>query len=445
MSKIFRFIKILINSPLLLIIAISGGIYVGFYHKWMAHYLSPVAGLYTNLLQITVIPIIAITIFTSLTKLLVNGGSNKYISKIMSVFVTMIFLTGTFAVVAGYIMQPGKNMASDPSIVRIVEDAGGSRIREITVDDPIEHEQSVSIVEFLVNTVPKNIFNSLSEANMLQIIAFCVIFSIACGAATRRDRKDRIGKVEDYLVVLHKINEKVLIFLPLGSFCLLGTQLSNVSDSALDTIFKLAITMLIVIMLLSFICSIILWKCSKSTYLETLKALFSTLIMAFSTQTSIVCVPRAVTAMTERLKFDKQTVELTIPLGVPLCQFSTICFYAIGTIFVVNIFNEALSFSSYTFIILASVLTSFAASGVKGVIYYSLMAGILAPLGLPLGSTIALFIAVDPLIDPFGTVFHIYATCCASAVCCKINEKEIEARNRKIAKSEKLEETEIYL
>lgn len=412
----------LISNPIFLLICIAAGIYVGFRHKEMSSFLSPIASFYTNLLQITVIPIIGITILTSMTKLITHGTSNAYISKIMSIFVIMLFTTGILSVIAGCLLQPGENMSQDPNISRIVEDSGGSRTREITLDEPIEKTQSVSIVQFLVNTVPNNIFGALSDANMLQIIVFCVIFSVACGVVSRQDKKLRMQFLNEYLPVLYKINEKVLFFLPLGSFCLLGTQLSNTSDSALFTILQLAITMLSVIATLTLICSIILWRCSGKKYSETIKALFETLLMAFSTQSSIICVPRATNAMIERLGFDRQTVELTIPLGVPLCQFSTICFYSIGTIFVVNIFNETLDFYSYGFIVLASVLTSLAASGVKGVVYYSLMTGILAPLGLPLGNTIALFIAVDPLIDPFGTMFHMYAVCCSSALCCRFTK-----------------------
>lgn len=427
---IIRKIKPIISSPIFLLFCIAGGIFVGFNYKDFTQYLSPFARLYTNLLQIAVIPIIGITILTTMTKLLTQGTSNSYIIKIVSVFIIMLFSVGTLAVTMCYFLQPGENMSSDPNIARIIEDGGGgNRMMEVTLDEPLEKAQSVSIVDFLVNTVPNNIFSSLSVANMLQIIVFCVIFSIACGVTSRKDKRQRMHGLADYLPVLHKINEKVLLFLPFGSFCLLATQLSSTDESAILTILNLAILMFTVIATLTIICSLILWKCSNKTYLETIKALFPTLIMAFSTQSSIICVPRAVEAMSEKLGFNKETVELTIPLGVPLCQFSTICFYTIGTIFVVNIFNEKLDFSGYVFVMLASVLTSLAASGVKGVIYYSLMAGILAPLGLPLGNTIALFIAVDPLIDPFGTIFHMYATCCSSAICCKMTEnKELKAK-----------------
>lgn len=436
--KKFNVSKI-IRNPLFLLFCIIGGIYVGFSQKHLAPFLAPLASFYTNLLQITVIPIIAITILTSMTKLLTHGTSDAYITKILGVFLVMLISTGTFSVLSGYIFQPGEEMSSDPNIVRIVEESGGSRTREITLDEPVEKSQSVSIVDFLVDTVPNNIFKSLSTANMLQIIVFCVIFSIACGIVSRQDKKERLQFVGNYLPVLYKINEKVLLFLPFGSFCLLATQLSNTSDSALFTIISLAFTMLSIIAVLTIICSIILWRCSHRRYFETVKALFETLIMAFSTQSSILCVPRAVNAMTEKLGFNKQTVELTIPLGVPLCQFSTVCFYSIGTIFVVNIFNEHLDFSGYIFIVLASILTSLAASGVKGVIYYSLMEGILAPLGVPLGNTIALFVAVDPLVDPFGTVFHMYATCCSSAICCRLSENKSkeDKKNVKMQKCSK--------
>ncbi|MDR2464010.1 MAG: dicarboxylate/amino acid:cation symporter [Holosporales bacterium] len=415
-----------IKHPLFLLICIIGGIYIGFSHKQLAPILAPFSTFYTNLLQITVIPIISLTILTSVTKLLSHNLSNTYIMKILMTFLSMVFFTGIFAVTSGYILHPGKNMSSDPNIVKIVEDSGGGKTREITIDEPIEKVQSVSIVEFLVNTVPNNIFRALSSANMLQIIVFCVILSISCGLVSRNDKKQRMQFVGDYLPIFYKINEKVLFFLPFGSFCLLSTQLSNTSESTLFTIFSLALVMLSVILSLTILCSIILWRCSGRGYGTTLKSLFETLIMAFSTQSSVICIPKAVNAMTEKLGFDKQIVELTIPLGIPLCQFSTICFYAIGTIFVTNIFNESLNFSGYSFIVLASILTSLAASGVKGVIYYSLMAGILAPLGIPLGNTIALFIAVDPLIDPFGTVFHVLATCCSSALCCKLSKNNTD-------------------
>jgi proton glutamate symport protein len=413
----------IVSNPFFLIACTFAGVYAGFYHKWMAPYLAPVAKFYTNFLQVTVIPIIVITVLVSMTKLLLHGGSNQYIMRIIGVFAAMLVTTGCLATLAGFISEPGKNMSSDPSIVKIVESSGGTRTKELTLDEQIETTQKVSIVDFLINTVPGNIFDALSRANMLQIIAFCIILTLACGAISKIDKKDRISGIGHFLPVFYKINEKVLLFLPLGSFCLLGTQLSNVSDSALGTILKLAITMLSVIILLAVICSIILWKCSSKSYSETLKALFGTLITAFSTQSSIICVPRAVTALTEKLDFDRQTVELAVPLGVPLCQFSTVCFYIIGAIFVSNIFNEKLDLYGYSFIAMASILTSFAASGAKGVIYYSLMTGILAPLGVPLGGTIALFIAVDPLVDPFGTVFHVYAICCSAAICCKLTER----------------------
>jgi proton glutamate symport protein len=406
------------------------GIYVGLSQRQFVPFLEPIASFYTNLLQVSVIPIIGITVITSMMRLLTRGKSNSYSAKILVIFFGMLLATGTVAVIVGYIINPGENMSSDPNIMKIVEESGGNRNIEVSLDDPIEKTQSVSIVDFLVNTVPNNIFKALSTANMLQIIAFCMIFSIAAGTVAKERKKSMLGGLSEFLPVFYKINQKVLLFLPFGSFCLLATQLSHTDKSALFTILNLAIAMLSAIIFLAVICSIILWRCSKFSYFFTVKSLFETLLMAFSTQTSIICVPMAVNAMTKKLEFDEQTVDLTIPLGVPLCQFSTVCFYSIGTIFVVNIFNEHLGLSGYLFIIIAAVLTSIAASGARGVIYYSLMTSILTPLGIPLGNTIALFIAVDPLVDPFGTVFHMYATCSASALCCKMNEKQMKKEEK---------------
>ncbi|MDR0631011.1 MAG: dicarboxylate/amino acid:cation symporter [Holosporales bacterium] len=432
-----------VRHPLFLLFCIACGVYVGFAQQQLAPVLRPVASFYTNLLQIAVIPIIGLTILSSTTKLLSHKSSGSYVSTILATFISMIFITATLAVVTGYLMQPGRNMSSDPEIMRIVENSGGGKMREVTLDDPVERVQSVSIVDFLVDTVPNNIFKALSNANMLQIIVFCLIFSVACGMVSRNDKKLRLRGIGDFLPVFHKINEKVLLFLPIGSFCLLATQLSGTSKSTLITILSLAFTMLSVILGTMLISSIVLWRCSNLKYFQTVKGLLDTLLMAFSTQASIICVPKAVDAMVERLGFDRQTVELTIPLGVPLCQFSTVCFYSIGTIFVVNIFNEQLTFSSYLFIVLAAILTSLAASGVRGILYYSLMTGILDPLGVPLGNTIALFAAVDPLVDPFGTMLQMYANCCSAAVCCKLTSRRQQKKGRAHALEKEIDRGEV--
>ncbi|MDR0625484.1 MAG: dicarboxylate/amino acid:cation symporter [Holosporales bacterium] len=426
-----------LGNPFFFVSCIAGGLCMGLYCRWAAHLLEPIAKLYTNLLQVTVIPIILVTILTGISKLMKSSSSNSYMLRIVKVFSSMLVFTGVFAALVGSIAQPGKNMSSDPSVIKIVRASGEEQIREVTLDEPLEKTKQISMVNFLINTVPNNIFNALSNANMLQIIVFCIIFSLACGFVSREDKKNRLASFVDYIAVLHKINEKVLLFLPLGSFCLLSTQLSSISESTLETIFKLALVMLSAIVTLSILCSVILWSCSSGiTYFQTLKSLANTLLMAFSTQSSLVCIPRAVDAMSGPLKFEKQTVELAIPLGVPLCQFSTVCFYVIGSIFVMNIFGEPITLYSYVFITFASILTSFAASGAKGIVYYSLIAGILAPLGIPLGGAVALFIAVDPLVDPFGTVFHVYATCCSSAICCKLTEKQRLKEEAKLRKGD---------
>lgn len=128
----------LVRSPLFLVFCIFAGIYIGLSHKGVASVLSPAASFYTNLLQITVIPIIGITILTSMIKLLMHGTSDIYILKILGVFSGALLTTGTFAVLAGYILQPGQNMSNDPNIVRIVEASGGSRMRDVSLDDPVE-------------------------------------------------------------------------------------------------------------------------------------------------------------------------------------------------------------------------------------------------------------------------------------------------------------------
>ncbi len=114
--------------------------------------------------------------------------------------------------------------------------------------------------------------------------------------------------------------------------------------------------------------------------------------------------------------FDPDTANIVIPFGNTTCRFGSICFYTIGTIFIANIFVTSISFYGYAAILMSSILASFAASGAVGILSLSMITVVLDPLGLPLGTVIALFIAIDPIIDVFDTVANVFGNCAATAM-----------------------------
>ena len=81
-----------------------------------------------------------------------------------------------------------------------------------------ETTQSMSMTETLLDIIPVNIFNSLSEGNMLQIIVFALILGVIL--ANMGDRVDIVknffGQFND---IMMEMTMAVMKLAPIGVFC----------------------------------------------------------------------------------------------------------------------------------------------------------------------------------------------------------------------------------
>lgn len=89
-----------------------------------------------------------------------------------------------------------------------------------------ETTQSMSMTETLLDIIPVNIFNSLSEGNMLQIIVFALILGVIL--ANMGDRVDIVknffGQFND---IMMEMTMAVMKLAPIGVFCLIAKHLQR--------------------------------------------------------------------------------------------------------------------------------------------------------------------------------------------------------------------------
>ena len=75
-------------------------------------------------------------------------------------------------------------------------------------------------------------------------------------------------------------------------------------------------------------------------------------------------------------------------------------------------------------VILLSVLAAIAGAGAPSIVCISMISIVLLPLGLPAQAIIVLLIAVDPLIDPIGTVANIHTNATISVLVARGDKNE---------------------
>ena len=118
----------------------------------------------------------------------------------------------TVALTIANIFNPGKGL--DMSQIQVT-----STVSETT--------QSMSMTETLLDIIPVNIFNSLSEGNMLQIIVFALILGVIL--ANMGDRVDIVknffGQFND---IMMEMTMAVMKLAPIGVFCLIAKTFAEI-------------------------------------------------------------------------------------------------------------------------------------------------------------------------------------------------------------------------
>jgi proton glutamate symport protein len=158
---------------------------------------------------------------------------------------------------------------------------------------------------------------------------------------------------------------------------------------------------------------------SKTSFLSTFLALRKPLIISFGTRSSFVAMPSAIHSMSEDLRFEKETTNLVVPLGITLCRFGTVMAFGLSTIFFAQLYNLPLSPGSYGVILFGTVLAALASAGAPGAATIGMLSLVFNPLGLPVDAAIALMLAVDPLIDPIITLVNVHTNCTCTALIAK--------------------------
>ena len=136
--------------------------------------------------------------------------------------------------------------------------------------------------------IPTNVFQSLNEANILQILVFCLFFGIAL-SKLEKDRRDPlingVNSIVDAMVWMINVVMKIA---PLGVFGLMADAVGTFGFSALMVVFKLFVVYVVAILVYGFVFYPLMIKAfSKTSPLKFLSAMKKPQAVALSTASSM--------------------------------------------------------------------------------------------------------------------------------------------------------------
>jgi Na+/H+-dicarboxylate symporter len=278
-----------------------------------------------------------------------------------------------------------------------------------------------SLVEVLINLVPKNVVRAMAEGNMLQIIVFAILFGLALTLSGRPG--------ERLLPIFNDLNQAIMTLVwivmklaPYGVFALIARTFATQGFDAFGPLLKYFFLVLGVLFLHALVTYPVLLKLlSGLDPFRFISKLREVQVFAFSTASSNATIPVTLKTLKQYLGVKNSVASFTVPLGATINMDGTAIMQGVATVFIAQAYGLGLGLTDYLMVIVTATLASIGTAGVPGV-GLIMLSMVLTQVGLPVEG-IGLIIGVDRLLDMVRTAVNVTGD---SAVSCIVAKREGE-------------------
>jgi Na+/H+-dicarboxylate symporter len=410
-----------LKSPWAILLAVLVGAYLGTYQPEVSMMLAPVGKIYLGLLTMCIIPILLSAITVSLGKMMRVQGASVLIRRMILVFALTLVATSIIGVGLSLVTGPGKDLGEDTMVTlgSFINQSKYAADLEVSLSEPYVAEAKKNGMDFFLMMVPQNIFSALSQGINLQILVFAILFAVALGRLPEHINAPFFEVLDAVYQAFGNLIRWLMYLLPIGLAILLAEQISAVGVEILFAMMKFVMVSLAVLLILFVFSQIIIWRRSGLGFLTALGGMKDTILVALATRSTLASIPSAMQSMHDRLQFEKASVDLVVPFGVTVCRYGNVAYTAVVAVFVMQLYHVELSVDALMVMVLGSILAGMATAGATGVLTLTMLAIVLEPLGLPLEAVLVLFIAIDPIVDPFRTMVSVHTACASTSLIAK--------------------------
>ncbi|HEY3458992.1 MAG TPA: cation:dicarboxylase symporter family transporter [Bryobacteraceae bacterium] len=377
-------------------IALVLGILLGVLFPAFARSLEPISNIFLRLIRSIVGPLL----FGTLVYGIASAGELKTMGRIALKAVTYFEVATTLALVIGLVMvnvfQPGAGLT--------LAGASGAPLPALA--------KPVSLSQVLEHAVPSNVFESLAQNDVLQMVVFFFLFGAACSAVGAKAQPviEFAGSVAE---VMFRYTKYVMFLAPFGVGAAIAVTIGSKGPGVLFSLGKLVGTLYlaqILFVLLVLGTALTIARVPLGPFYRAARQPF---LLAFSTASSEAALPLALENM-ERLGIPKHIVGFVLPTGYSFNLDGSTLYLSLASVFVAQAAGVHMPLGTQITMMLTLMLTS---KGVAAVPRASLviLAGTLGTFNLPLEG-IALILGVDALMDMCRTSVNLLGNCVATAV-----------------------------
>jgi Na+/H+-dicarboxylate symporter len=387
-----------------ILIALIAAIAFGYYLPNLVQYVSWMGVIFLRALNMVVVPLIFSSIVSGVAS--IGGGSNlgRLGVKTMSFYIgtsLIAILTGLFFV---NLFQPGV----------------GTNLG-FAADVQSLPKANNSASDILIRIIPDNIFDSMSQGQILPVIFFALLFGFFITQIQTEKQQLLTGFFDSVFEVMMKITTFVILFTPLGIFAIVSKEVAKNIGSLSNIAGSLGMYMLTVLIALlvhgAIILPLLVKFLGKANPLKHFRNMATPLLTAFSTSSSNAALPLSMVAVEEKDGVSGKITSFTLPLGATVNMNGTALYECVAVIFIAQAYGIDLTMGQQAIIVLTALLAAIGSAGIPmaGLV---MMTIVLTAVNLPLEG-IGLILAVDRILDMSRTTVNVWGDTCAAVIIAK--------------------------
>lgn len=352
-------------------------------------------GGFISLVRMLVIPLVMVSIIHVIINMKEEANLGQLVKRSLSIIMIMVAISVVVGLIFGIVFKIGK--LDDVAVVSANESA--RKIREIK-----------NVVDTLKALIPANPIGAMVNLNIVGL----VIFSAIVGVAAKRMSKKYMDIVKpffDFINALQKIiismAMSIIKWMPLAVIPLLANTIAQRGIGAIMEVVKFILVLYLAtaVMFIIQMLAVLLFGLNPFIYV---KKSISLIILAFTSRSSVGCLPVTISTLTNKLGVSETTASFVASFGTTAgMQGCAGIFPALTIIFVTNMSGHPIDMTLITMTLIVVTIGSLGIAGVPGT------ATIAASVGLSGTGLASLFplvnpiLAIDPIIDMPRTMLNV--------------------------------------
>lgn len=407
------------NSPLpmkylkVLYVQVIIGIVLGVLTGWLFPAFAPTAKLisesFINMIKMVITPVIFLTIVLGIA----GAGNLKKVGRVGGKGLIYFEVVTTFALIIGLVvanmLKPGVGIATN-------------HLPKENLDKYTSAAKEMNWGEFFSHIIPTNIVDSFAKGDLLQVLFFGVLFSVAITKMGSGGAK-LISVFENLNKAFFNVIHIVMKFSPIGAFGGMAYTIGKFGFGSLVLLGNLLLAYYITSLLFIFVVLNLIGRYYGFNVWKLLVYIKEELLIVLGASSSEAVLPNLMEKL-EAAGCERSVVGLIIPTGYSFNLDGTTIYLSMATIFLAQVFDINLTLAQQLTIIGVLLVTSKGAAGVTGSGFIVLTSTLTILKVIPLEG-LALLIGVDRFMSEGRALTNMIGNTIATVIIAK-SEKAID-------------------